>query len=211
MTSRNDELFEQSQKVIPGGVNSPVRAFRSVGGTPRFFARGAGQPGLGRRRQVLHRLRRLLGAADPRPRRPGRGQGGAGHRRPGPVLRRADRKRELSMAELLTQLLPSMEKLRLVSSGTEATMSAIRLARGFTGRDCWSSSKAATTATPTACWSRPAPACSPSVRRVPPACRPIVPAHPGARLQRHPSRSTGCSPSAATRSPASSSSRWPAT
>ena len=66
--TRNDELFEQAQGLIPGGVNSPVRAFRAVGGTPRFFARGRGRVCLGRRRQALHRLCRLLGTAHPRAR-----------------------------------------------------------------------------------------------------------------------------------------------
>jgi glutamate-1-semialdehyde 2,1-aminomutase len=133
MTSRNDQLFEQSQKVIPGGVNSPVRAFRSVGGTPASSP-GARQPGLGRGRQVLSRLRGLLGPADPGPRRCRRGQGGTDAAALG-LSFGAPTEMELVMAEKLAAMLPSMEKLRLVSSGTEATMSAIRLARGFTGRD----------------------------------------------------------------------------
>ena len=70
--SRNEELFARAQRIIPAGVNSPVRAFRSVGGTPRFFARGAGRLRVGRRRHALHRLRRLVGAGDPRPRASGR-------------------------------------------------------------------------------------------------------------------------------------------
>jgi hypothetical protein len=119
---------------VPGGVNSPVRAFRSVGGTPRFFCRAKG-PRVGRRRQDLSRLRRLLGAADPRP-RPSRGRrrraGGGGEG----LSFGAPTEREVEMAELLCSMLPSLDMVRLVSSGTEATMSAIRLARGFTGRDC---------------------------------------------------------------------------
>ena len=73
----NDELFERAQRVIPGGVNSPVRAFRAVGGTPRFIARGEGAVHVRRRGPALHRLHRLVGADDPRPRPPGRARGGA--------------------------------------------------------------------------------------------------------------------------------------
>jgi glutamate-1-semialdehyde 2,1-aminomutase len=67
MSTRNEQLFERAQRTIPGGVNSPVRAFRSVGGTPRFFTRGEGSPAVGRRRHRIHRLRRLLGPGHPRP------------------------------------------------------------------------------------------------------------------------------------------------
>jgi glutamate-1-semialdehyde 2,1-aminomutase len=134
MTSRNEELFARSQRVIPGGVNSPVRAFRSVGGTPRFFERGRGA---------------WLWDADGRAYVDYVGSWGpmiAGHAHPD-VVRAvqetaadglsfgAPTERELEMAELLTRLLPSVEMVRLVSSGTEATMSAIRLARGYTGRN----------------------------------------------------------------------------
>ncbi len=134
MTSRNEELFARSQRVIPGGVNSPVRAFRSVGGTPRFFERGRGA---------------WLWDADGKAYVDYVGSWGpmiAGHAHPD-VVRAvqetavdglsfgAPTERELEMAELLTRLLPSVEMVRLVSSGTEATMSAIRLARGYTGRN----------------------------------------------------------------------------
>jgi glutamate-1-semialdehyde 2,1-aminomutase len=112
MTSRNDELFEQSQKFIPGGVNSPVRAFRSVGGTPRFFAKGEGS-----RVWDADVVRAVCETAAL-----GLSFG-------------APTEMELRMAEKLVEMLPSLEKLRLVSSGTEATMSAIRVARGYTGRD----------------------------------------------------------------------------
>jgi len=130
---RNHTLFEQSQKVIPGGVNSPVRAFKSVGGVPRFFARGEGA---------------RLWDADGREYIDYVGSWGPailGHAHPD-VVKAVQEKAalglsfgapteiELEMAELLTSLLPGFEKVRLVSSGTEATMSAIRLARGFTGR-----------------------------------------------------------------------------
>ena len=132
--SRNDELFARAQRTIPAGVNSPVRAFRSVGGTPRFFERGAGRVPVGRRRQALHRLRRLLGAGDPRPRASGGREGGASTAAPNGLSFGAPTEIEVEMAETLCRLVPSIEMVRLVSSGTEATMSALRLARGFTGR-----------------------------------------------------------------------------
>ena len=133
MTSRNQQLFEQSQKLIPGGVNSPVRAFRSVGGTPVFFKRGHGA---------------YLWDEDDKQYIDYVGSWGPmilGHAHPSviqAVKQAAEQSlsfgaptaRELEMAELLIKLVPSMEQVRLVSSGTEATMSAIRLARGFTGR-----------------------------------------------------------------------------
>jgi glutamate-1-semialdehyde 2,1-aminomutase len=133
MTSRNQQLFEQSQKLIPGGVNSPVRAFRSVGGTPVFFKRGHG-PYLWDEddRQYVD----YVGSWGPMIL-------GHAHSAVISAVKQAAEQslsfgaptaRELEMAELLTQLVPSMEQVRLVSSGTEATMSAIRLARGFTGR-----------------------------------------------------------------------------
>ena len=133
MTSRNDQLFQRSQQVIPGGVNSPVRAFRSVGGVPRFFKRGLGPYVWDEDDQ---RYVDYVGSWGPMI---------AGHAHPD-VVRAvqeaaalglsfgAPTARELEMAELLVKLVPSMEEVRLVSSGTEATMSAIRLARGHTGR-----------------------------------------------------------------------------
>ncbi len=133
MTSRNDELFEQSQRVIPGGVNSPVRAFRSVGGTPRFFVRGAGSrvwdaDGKAYLDYVGSWGPLILGHADPDVVKAVQDAAESGLSFGAPTAL------ELEMADLLTRLLPGMEKVRLVSSGTEATMSAIRLARGFTGR-----------------------------------------------------------------------------
>ncbi|CAH1190238.1 glutamate-1-semialdehyde 2,1-aminomutase [Candidatus Nitrotoga sp. BS] len=133
MSSRNEYLFEQSQHVIPGGVNSPVRAFKSVGGTPLFFKRGQGA---------------YVWDADDKRYIDYVGSWGpmiVGHCHPAVVTAvqeaaaqglgfGAPTAAELEMAELLCKLLPSIEMVRLVSSGTEATMTAIRLARGFTGR-----------------------------------------------------------------------------
>ncbi len=134
MNSRNEALFQRAQKTIPGGVNSPVRAFRSVGGTPRFIARAEGA-------HVWDadgkRYTDYVGSWGPAI---------AGHAHPAIIeaVREAALKglsfgapteAEVEMAERICELLPSVEMVRLVSSGTEATMSAIRLARGFTGRD----------------------------------------------------------------------------
>lgn len=134
MTSRNQQLFELSQKYIPGGVNSPVRAFKSVGGTPIFFRRGQGA---------------YVWDADDKPYIDYVGSWGPlilGHAHP-EVIKAvqaaaqdgltfgAPTEAELEIAELLCTLVPSIEQVRLVSSGTEATMSAIRLARGYTGRN----------------------------------------------------------------------------
>ena len=133
MSSRNEQLFSRAQKTIPAGVNSPVRAFRSVGGTPRFFVRGEGA---------------YLWDADGRRYIDYVGSWGpaiVGHAHP-EVIRAvqeaaahglsfgAPTEDEIEMAELLCQRVPSLEMVRLVSSGTEATMSALRLARGYTGR-----------------------------------------------------------------------------
>ncbi len=134
MTSTNQQqLFEKSQQLIPGGVNSPVRAFRSVGGTPIFFKKGLGSKlwdvdG----KQYIDYINSwgpmILGHAHPE------------------VIKAvqevaenslsfgAPTGLELEIAQLINKLMPSMEQVRLVSSGTEATMSAIRVARGFTKR-----------------------------------------------------------------------------
>lgn len=133
MKTNNERLFEQSQAVIPGGVNSPVRAFRSVGGTPVFFRRGQGPYvwDVDGKRYIDY-----VGSWGPLV---------LGHAHPAVVHAvqeaaarglsfGAPTEAELELAELLIRLLPSMQQVRLVSSGTEATMSAIRLARGFTGR-----------------------------------------------------------------------------
>jgi glutamate-1-semialdehyde 2,1-aminomutase len=133
-SERSAAWFERAQAVIPGGVNSPVRAFRGVGGIPRFIERGQGSRVfdtdgnsyidyvcswgpllLGHRpAEVIDALREVLHV--------GTSFG-------------APTEREVELAELIARTVPSMEMVRLVNSGTEATMSALRLARGFTGRD----------------------------------------------------------------------------
>jgi glutamate-1-semialdehyde 2,1-aminomutase len=133
MHERSRALFERSQELIPGGVNSPVRAFRAVGGTPVFFREGKGAHLVdedGRRYidYVGSWGPLILGHADDDvvaavARTAARG-----------LSFGAPTALELEMAELLTAALPSLEQVRLVSSGTEAVMSALRLARGFTGR-----------------------------------------------------------------------------
>jgi glutamate-1-semialdehyde 2,1-aminomutase len=133
MTSRNQQLFEQSQKLIPGGVNSPVRAFRSVGGTPVFFQRGKGayvwdEDGKDYVDYVGSWGPMILGHAHPTVIE------AVQKAAENSLSFGAPTARELEMAALLIELVPSMEQVRLVSSGTEATMSAIRLARGFTSR-----------------------------------------------------------------------------
>ena len=133
MHERSRALFERSQALIPGGVNSPVRAFRAVGGTPVFFREGKG-PHLFD--EDGHRYIDYVGSWGPLI------LGHAADDVVAAVARTASRglsfgaptALELEMAELLTSTLPSLEQVRLVSSGTEAVMSALRLARGFTGR-----------------------------------------------------------------------------
>jgi glutamate-1-semialdehyde 2,1-aminomutase len=134
VTSRSSELFARAQKRIPGGVNSPVRAFRNVGGDPFFVARGEGAriwdvdgneyidyvcswgPAiLGHAPKVVVRAVRDAAAR------------GLSFGIPNPL--------EVEMAELICDWIPSIEKVRMVNSGTEATMSCIRLARAFTRRD----------------------------------------------------------------------------
>jgi glutamate-1-semialdehyde 2,1-aminomutase len=134
MTSNNDILFERAQRTTPGGVNSPVRAFRSVGGTPRFITRAAGPYfwDADDRRYIDY-----IGSWGPAI---------VGHAHPTvikAVQEAAERglsfgaptEGEVLMAEEICRLVPSLEQVRLVSSGTEAAMSALRLARGATGRD----------------------------------------------------------------------------
>ncbi|WP_118179474.1 glutamate-1-semialdehyde 2,1-aminomutase [Paraburkholderia phosphatilytica] len=131
--SRNQALFERAQLTIPGGVNSPVRAFRSVGGTPRFIERAQGPYFwdaddqryidyigswgpmiLGHvHPEVLEAVQRVLGNG---------------------FSFGAPTEAEVEIAETICRLMPSIEQVRMVSSGTEATMSALRLARGFTAR-----------------------------------------------------------------------------
>ena len=129
----NAGLFERAQRVIPGGVNSPVRAFRAVGGTPRFIARAQGAYLWDAEGQ---RYVDYIGSWGPMI---------LGHGHPA-VLEAVTRaaadglsfgaptEREIELAEAIIALVPGLEQVRLVSSGTEAAMSAIRLARGATGR-----------------------------------------------------------------------------
>ena len=127
-------LFEKSQRVIPGGVNSPVRAFRAVGGTPVFFREASGAylwdvDGNKFIDYVGSWGPAILGHAHPEVIRAVQERAAKG------LSFGAPTELELQMAERLCALLPSIEQARLTSSGTEATMSAIRLARGFTGRN----------------------------------------------------------------------------
>ena len=132
--SVSKDLFEAAQKHIPGGVNSPVRAFRAVGGTPVFFDRAKG-PYLydteGKRYvdYVLSWGPMVLGHAHPEVIESVSSaiQNGLSFGAPTPI--------ESAVAEEICKLVPSMDLVRMVSSGTEATMSALRLARGYTGRD----------------------------------------------------------------------------
>ena len=133
MTSRNQQLFEKSRQFIPGGVNSPVRAFGSVGGTPLFFKRGAGATVWDEDDKAYIDYvgswgPMILGHAHPEVVRAVQETAANGLSFGAPTAL------ELEMAEYLCKLLPGMDQVRLVSSGTEATMSAIRLARGHTGR-----------------------------------------------------------------------------
>ena len=132
--TRSDDLFERARRVIPGGVNSPVRAFGAVGGTPRFAVRGEGayviDAGGNRYVDLVQSWGALL----------------FGHARKEIVeasVAAAERgtsfgaptEGEIELAERIVAAVPSVEEVRLVSSGTEAAMSAVRLVRGFTGRD----------------------------------------------------------------------------
>ncbi|MAB25589.1 MAG: aspartate aminotransferase family protein, partial [Pseudomonadales bacterium] len=132
--SRSESLFASAQKHIPGGVNSPVRAFKSVGGTPLFFkhAEGAYVTDEDDKRYVDYVGSwgpMILGHANPAVLDAVRGSldNGLGFGAPTAI--------EIEMADKVCEIMPSMELVRMVSSGTEATMSAIRLARGYTGRD----------------------------------------------------------------------------
>ena len=133
MTSRNEELFAAAQRVIPGGVNSPVRAFRAVGGTPRFFARGSGAhvwdvDGKEYIDYVGSWGPLILGHAHPTVVQAVQQAAAQGLSFGAPTAA------EVELAEMLCRRVPGLEQVRLVNSGTEATMSAIRLARGYTGR-----------------------------------------------------------------------------
>ena len=134
MTNKSEALFSRAKEVIPGGVNSPVRAFKAVGGSPKFItsAKGAhlydedqkayidminswGPMILGHAHEAVEKAVVEAVKSSPSFGAPGR--------------------REVEIAELIVGMVPSIEKVRMVNSGTEATMSAIRLARGFTGKD----------------------------------------------------------------------------
>src|SRR5215468_4847216 len=133
-TSKSEALFRRAVEKIPGGVNSPVRAFRSVGGKPLFIARGEGS-------HIFdadgNRYIDYVGSWGPLL---------LGHRHP-EILAALERaleigtsfgaptEPEIELADAIIDAVPSIEMVRLVNSGTEATMSAIRVARGFTGRD----------------------------------------------------------------------------
>src|SRR5712692_4417863 len=134
MSSRSKELFKRATKVIPGGVNSPVRAFRAVGGNPLFIVRAKGAYLYDADGQTYidyvgswgpmilgHSHPKVLGALSKALRR------GTSYGAPTEL--------EVELAEMIRAAVPSMKKVRLVSSGTEATMSAVRLARAFTQRD----------------------------------------------------------------------------
>jgi glutamate-1-semialdehyde 2,1-aminomutase len=132
--TRSAELYERAQRLIPGGVNSPVRAFRAVGTAPLFLESGSGSKVIDADgNQYLD----YIGAWGPLI---------LGHSHPGVqnAIRKAlelgtgfglSTEAEIRLAQLIAEAVPSIEKVRLVNSGTEATMSAIRVARGFTGRN----------------------------------------------------------------------------
>lgn len=132
--SQNDVLFERAQKTIPGGVNSPVRAFRQVGGTPRFVSKAKGPYFWDADNKRYIDLIMSWGPMI------------VGHANPEVVEAvqkaaetsfsyGAPTEGEIELAERICAVMPSVEQVRMVSSGTEATMSALRLARGYTGRD----------------------------------------------------------------------------
>lgn len=134
--NQSETLFERAQRVIPGGVNSPVRAFKGVGGTPRFIQRAKGAviwdaDGASYIDYVGSWGPMILGHADDTVIEAVRNQAVNG------LSYGAPTELECELAELVCELVPSMQQVRMVSSGTEATMTAIRLARGATGRDAF--------------------------------------------------------------------------
>src|SRR5262245_38258513 len=131
--TQSEELFARAQRLIPGGVNSPVRAFKAVGGTPRFVRKAEGArfwdaDGQGYIDYVGSWGPMILGHAFPPVVEAVQQAAARGTSYGAPCLA------EVELAERVVRLVPSVEKVRFVSSGTEATMSALRLARGFTGR-----------------------------------------------------------------------------
>lgn len=134
MADHNRILFEEAKEVIPGGVNSPVRAFRAVDSTPVFIRRAAGSKvyDAGGKEYIDYVASwgpMILGHAHPAVVEAIRKAAGEGTSYGAPT------EMEIEMARMLIEAFPAMDRVRMVSSGTEATMSAIRLARGFTGRD----------------------------------------------------------------------------
>ncbi|RZV44016.1 MAG: aminotransferase class III-fold pyridoxal phosphate-dependent enzyme, partial [Acidimicrobiales bacterium] len=134
MTHTNEELFERSKTVMPGGVNSPVRSFRSVGGTPYFVERGEGPyvwdvEGTRYIDFVQSYGPGILGHANPKVIEAVTAAAADGTSYGAPTLR------EVEIAEEITSRIDGLDMIRLTSSGTEAAMSALRLARGATGRD----------------------------------------------------------------------------
>ena len=134
MSNSNESLFQSACEVIPGGVNSPVRAFKSVGGTPIFISRAQGPFlfGADDKRYIDYVGSwgpMILGHADPDVVAAVQQAAERGLSYGAPTAL------ETRLANLVCQAVPSMDQVRMVNSGTEATMSAIRLARGFTGRD----------------------------------------------------------------------------
>lgn len=132
--SQNDVLFERAQKTIPGGVNSPVRAFRQVGGTPRFVTKAQGPYFWDANDQryidlIMSWGPMIVGHANPEVVEAVKKAAETSFSYGAPT------EGEIELAERICALVPSVEQVRLVSSGTEATMSALRLARGYTGRD----------------------------------------------------------------------------
>jgi glutamate-1-semialdehyde 2,1-aminomutase len=133
-TQRSQKLFDQAQHVIPGGVNSPVRAFKAVGGNPLFIKRAKGAFIYDEDDNAFIELINswgpmILGHANEKIEEAVRNSIS------GSLSFGAPTAAEVDMAELICSMVPSIEKVRMVNSGTEATMSAIRLARGYTGRD----------------------------------------------------------------------------
>jgi glutamate-1-semialdehyde 2,1-aminomutase len=133
-TELSEKLFARAQQLFPGGVNSPVRAFRGVGGTPRFFRRGKGShltdvDGNDYVDYVLSWGPLIVGHCHPEVMRAVQDamKEGSSFGAPSP--------REIALAELVQERMPWLERMRFCSSGTEATTAAIRVARGFTGRD----------------------------------------------------------------------------
>ncbi len=132
--SQNEQLFNRAQKTIPGGVNSPVRAFRQVGGVPRFIARAEGPyfwDADGKRYidLIMSWGPMIVGHANPEVVEAVQRAATQSFSYGAPTAQ------EIDLAERICELMPAIEQIRLVSSGTEATMSALRLARGYTNRD----------------------------------------------------------------------------